>query len=209
MTTDTLQTKQNGVGASGYDESQIQVLEGMEAVRKRPGMYIGPTDVNGLHTMVREVVDNSVDEVMAGRATTVEVTIHEDGSVTIADDGPGIPTGVHPKMGISTLQVVMTILHAGGKFDNTGYKVSSGLHGVGVSAVNALSEWMRVDVYNQRDGQHYYQEYRAGVPQAPVKKVGPTERHGTMTRFMPDQTIIQTLEYHLRRWRNASARCRT
>jgi DNA gyrase subunit B len=195
MTTDTVQTKQNGAVASGYDERQIQVLEGMEAVRKRPGMYIGPTDVNGLHTMVREVVDNSVDEVMAGRATTVEVTIHQDGSATIADDGPGIPTGVHPKMGVSTLQVVMTILHAGGKFDNTGYKVSSGLHGVGVSAVNALSEWMRVDVYNQRDGRHYYQEYRAGVPQAPVKKVGPTERHGTTTRFMPDQTIIQTLDY--------------
>jgi DNA gyrase subunit B len=181
-----------------YDESQIQVLEGMEAVRKRPGMYIGPTDINGLHTMVREVVDNSVDEVMAGRATLVEVTIHADGSVTVSDDGQGIPTGPHPKLGISTLQVVMTILHAGGKFDNKSYKVSSGLHGVGVSAVNALSEYMRVDVYNGRDGQHYVQEYRCGVPQGDVRKVGPTSRHGTSTRFLPDTTIIQTLEYNFK-----------
>ena len=183
---------------SGYDESQIQVLEGMEAVRKRPGMYIGPTDINGLHTMVREVVDNSVDEVMAGRATTVEVIIHNDGSVTVSDDGLGIPTGKHPKMGVSTLQVVMTILHAGGKFDNAGYKVSSGLHGVGVSAVNALSSYMRVDVHNGRDGKQYFQEYHAGVPHKDVKLVGPTNRRGTITKFMPDTTIIQTLDYHFK-----------
>jgi len=195
MTTNTLPP--SSVNTS-YDENQIQVLEGMEAVRKRPGMYIGPTDINGLHTMVREVVDNSVDEVMAGRATTVEVTIHEDGSVTVSDDGYGIPTGKHPKMGVSTLQVVMTILHAGGKFDNQGYKVSSGLHGVGVSAVNALSSYMRVDVHNARDGMHYFQEYRAGVPQAEVKKVGPTTRRGTITRFLPDTTIIQTLDYNFK-----------
>ncbi|MFO7169197.1 MAG: DNA topoisomerase (ATP-hydrolyzing) subunit B [Chloroflexota bacterium] len=194
MTTNTLPPITN----TSYDESQIQVLEGMEAVRKRPGMYIGPTDVNGLHTMVREVVDNSVDEVMAGRATTVEVTIHKDGSVTVADDGYGIPTGPHPKLGVSTLQVVMTILHAGGKFDNKGYKVSSGLHGVGVSAVNALSAYMRVDVHNARDGMHYYQEYRCGVPLAEVKKVGPTNRRGTITRFLPDTTIIQTLDYNFK-----------
>ena len=181
---------------TAYDESQIQVLEGMEAVRKRPGMYIGPTDINGLHTMVREVVDNSVDEVMAGRATTVEVTINADHSVTVSDDGQGIPVGPHPKLGISTLQVVMTILHAGGKFGGTGYKVSSGLHGVGVSAVNALSEWMRVDVY--RNGRHYMQEYRAGVPQADVQDLGTTDRHGTTTTFLPDKTIIETLDYNFR-----------
>jgi DNA gyrase subunit B len=179
-----------------YDESQIQVLEGMEAVRKRPGMYIGPTDIQGLHTMVREVVDNSVDEVMAGRATTVEVIIRQDGSVTVRDDGQGIPVGIHPKMGVSTLQVVMTVLHAGGKFGGTGYKVSSGLHGVGVSAVNALSEYCRVDVY--RGGRHHVQEYRCGVPQADVKEIGPTDKHGTETTFLPDSTIIQTLDYNFR-----------
>jgi len=182
--------------ASTYDESQIQVLEGMEAVRKRPGMYIGPTDINGLHTMVREVVDNSVDEVMAGRATRVEVCIRDDGSVTVRDDGQGIPVGIHPKMGVSTLQVVMTVLHAGGKFGGSGYKVSSGLHGVGVSAVNALSSYCRVDVF--RAGVHYYQEYRCGVPQADVVEVGPTDQHGTMTTFMPDTTIIQTVDYNFR-----------
>jgi DNA gyrase subunit B len=194
MTTDELLQSEKAV----YDESQIQVLEGMEAVRKRPGMYIGPTDINGLHTMVREVVDNSIDEVMAGRATSVEVTIHADGSVTVSDDGQGIPTGPHPKLGISTLEVVMTKLHAGGKFGGTGYKVSSGLHGVGVSAVNALSAHMRVDVYNARDGMHYMQEYREGAPVAPVKKLGPADHHGTTTRFVPDVTIIQTLDYNFR-----------
>lgn len=185
-----------GMQASVYDESQIQVLEGMEAVRKRPGMYIGPTDINGLHTMVREVVDNSVDEVMAGRATAVEVIIHEDGSVTVRDDGQGIPVGIHPKMGISTLQVVMTVLHAGGKFGGTGYKVSSGLHGVGVSAVNALSEYCRVDVY--RNGRHYYQIFKCGIPQGDITDVEPTDRHGTETTFLPDTTIIQTLDYNFR-----------
>lgn len=177
-----------------YDESQIQVLEGMEAVRKRPGMYIGPTDINGLHTMVREVVDNSVDEVMAGRATSVSVTIHRDGSVTVSDDGSGIPVGIHPKEGISTLTLVMTRLHAGGKFGSGGYKVSSGLHGVGVSAVNALSAYMRVDVY--RNGRHYYQAYRAGVPVTDVIDLEPTDCHGTTTRFLPDTSIIQTLDYN-------------
>jgi len=182
--------------ASVYDESQIQVLEGMEAVRKRPGMYIGPTDINGLHTMVREVVDNSVDEVMAGRATAVEVIIHDDGSVTVRDDGQGIPVGIHPKMGISTLQVVMTVLHAGGKFGGTGYKVSSGLHGVGVSAVNALSAYCRVDVY--RNGRHYYQIFKCGIPQGDITDLEPTDRHGTETTFLPDTTIIQTLDYNFR-----------
>ncbi len=181
---------------STYDESQIQVLEGMEAVRKRPGMYIGPTDINGLHTMVREVVDNSVDEVMAGRATKVMVTIHPDGSVTVRDDGQGIPVGIHPKMGISTLTVVMTVLHAGGKFGGTGYKVSSGLHGVGVSAVNALSSYCKVTVY--RAGREYYQEFRCGAPVSEVIEVGPTEEHGTETTFMPDTTIIQSIDYNFK-----------
>ena len=182
-----------------YDESQIQVLEGMEAVRKRPGMYIGPTDIGGLHTMVREVVDNSVDEVMAGRATAVEVQINTDGSVTVSDDGQGIPVGLHPKEGVSTLTLVMTKLHAGGKFGGEGYKVSAGLHGVGVSAVNALSERLRVDVYDGlRTGYHWYQEYRAGAPVSEVVKLKKTERHGTTTTFLPDSTIIQTLDYNFK-----------
>jgi DNA gyrase subunit B len=146
--------------------------------------------------MVREVVDNSVDEVMAGRATAVEVIIHDDGSVTVRDDGQGIPVGIHPKMGISTLQVVMTVLHAGGKFGGTGYKVSSGLHGVGVSAVNALSAYCRVDVY--RNGRHYYQIFKCGIPQGDITDVEPTDRHGTETTFLPDTTIIQTLDYNFR-----------
>jgi DNA gyrase subunit B len=145
---------------------------------------------------VREVVDNSVDEVMAGWATAVEVVIHEDGSVTVRDDGQGIPVGIHPKMGISTLQVVMTVLHAGGKFGGTGYKVSSGLHGVGVSAVNALSAYCRVDVY--RNGRHYYQIFKCGIPQGDITDVEPTDRHGTETTFLPDTTIIQTLDYNFR-----------
>jgi DNA gyrase subunit B len=169
----------------------------MEAVRKRPGMYIGRTDINGLHTMVREVVDNSVDEVMAGRATAVEVVIHEDGSVTVRDNGQGIPVGIHPKMGISTLQVVMTVLHAGGKFGGTGYKVSSGLHGVGVSAVNALSAYCRVDVY--RNGRHYYQIFKCGYSSKAISRmssrlIGMAPR----TTFLPDTTIIQTLDYNFR-----------
>jgi DNA gyrase subunit B len=181
---------------SNYDESQITVLEGLEAVRKRPGMYIGLTDVNGLHNMIREVVDNSVDEVLAGRATSVEVVIHTDGSVTVADDGAGIPVGPHPKMGISTLQVVMTVLHAGGKFGQGGYKVSSGLHGVGVSVVNALSDELIAEV--RRNGRHYKQVYRHGVPQGDVEDVGPAERSGTTVTFLPDQTIFHTLDYNFK-----------
>jgi DNA gyrase subunit B len=197
MTTEV--TPQRGNGRGVYDESQIQVLEGMEAVRKRPGMYIGPTDIGGLHTMVREVVDNSVDEVMAGRATAVEVVLNADSSVTVSDDGQGIPVGLHPKEGVSTLTLVMTKLHAGGKFGGEGYKVSAGLHGVGVSAVNALSERMRVDVYDGlRTGYHWYQEYHAGVPATAVVKLKKTERHGTTTTFLPDATIIQTLDYNFK-----------
>jgi DNA gyrase subunit B len=176
-----------------YNEDSIQVLEGLEAVRKRPGMYIGSTDIRGLHKIVGEVVDNSVDEAMAGICDTIVVEINEDSSVTVSDNGRGIPVGVHRQTGKSTLETVMTILHAGGKFGSNGYKVASGLHGVGVSAVNALSEWMRVDV--ELGGKHYRQEYRQGVPTGPVKEVGPSDRHGTTTTFLADTTIFGEINY--------------
>jgi DNA gyrase subunit B len=178
-----------------YDEDSIQVLEGLEAVRKRPGMYIGSTDVRGLHKIVGEVVDNSVDEAMAGICDTIEVILRQDGAVTVRDNGRGIPVGVHRQTGKSTLETVMTVLHAGGKFGGAGYKVASGLHGVGVSAVNALSEWLRVEVDNSRDGKRYAQEYRRGVPTGKVKEIGKTDRRGTTTTFLADQSIFHTLDY--------------
>jgi DNA gyrase subunit B len=177
-----------------YSEDSIQVLEGLEAVRKRPGMYIGSTDIRGLLKIVGEVVDNSVDEAMAGICDTIDVTINADSSVTVRDNGRGIPVGVHRQTGKSTLETVMTILHAGGKFGSSGYKVASGLHGVGVSAVNALSEWLRVDV--ERDGKQYRQEYRQGKPTGEVKQVGLSDRHGTTTTFMADMTIFTELNYN-------------
>jgi DNA gyrase subunit B len=176
-----------------YSEESIQVLEGLEAVRKRPGMYIGSTDIRGLHKIVGEVVDNSVDEAMAGICDTIEVTIKADSSVTVRDNGRGIPVGVHRQTGKSTLETVMTILHAGGKFGSSGYKVASGLHGVGVSAVNALSEWLRVEV--ERDGKKYRQDYQQGKPVSGVKEVGASDRHGTTTTFMADKTIFTELNY--------------
>jgi DNA gyrase subunit B len=158
-----------------YDASQIQVLEGLEAVRRRPGMYIGSTDIRGLHQLVYEVVDNAIDEALAGEATHIDIALHDDLSVSVRDDGRGIPVGPHPSQKdakgkpMDAVEVVMTILHAGGKFGGSGYKVASGLHGVGVSAVNALSEWMTTIIH--QDGKEYQQEYRRGKPTGPVKLV--------------------------------------
>lgn len=172
-----------------YNAASITVLEGLEAVRKRPGMYIGDTVFRGLHHLVYEVVDNSVDEALAGFATQVSVHIHVDNSITVVDDGRGIPVGPHPTVpGMDTLDVVMTKLHAGGKFENSAYKVSGGLHGVGVSCVNALSDWMQVEV--QRNGKVYQQRYARGVPQGQVKELGVTEKRGTRVSFHPDPDIF-------------------
>ncbi|HBY45014.1 MAG TPA: DNA topoisomerase IV subunit B, partial [Chloroflexi bacterium] len=179
-----------------YDASNIQVLEGLEAVRRRPGMYIGSTDIRGLHHLIYEVVDNAVDEALGGYCDTILVTIHPDASVTVSDNGRGIPVKKHPKTNTSALEVVMTVLHAGGKFGSGGYAMSSGLHGVGVSVVNGLSEWFIAEV--KRDGGLYQQEYRIGVPVAPVKKIATIDKaeQGTTQTWMPDKTIFDTLEYN-------------
>jgi len=172
----------------GYSASNIQVLEGLEAVRKRPAMYIGDVGMRGLHHLVYEVVDNSIDEALAGYCSEIEVWINEDNSITVRDNGRGIPVDFHEKEQKSALEVVMTVLHAGGKFDKDTYKVSGGLHGVGVSCVNALSEMCKVNVY--RDGKIYSQTYHIGIPEAPVKEVGVTDRRGTETVFLPDKSIF-------------------
>lgn len=177
---------------SSYDSSQIQVLEGLEAVRKRPGMYIGSTGYEGVHHLIKEIADNSIDEVIAGYATEVKITLLADGGVNVLDNGRGIPIDKHPKTGKSTLETVLTVLHAGGKFGGGGYKVSSGLHGVGSSVVNALSTRLIARVF--KDGYEYFQEFERGVPQADIKKVGKTDQTGTSITFYPDGEIFSTIE---------------
>ena len=181
--------------APNYTADQIQVLEGLEAVRLRPGMYIGNTDVSGLHHLFVEVVDNSIDEAMAGYCDQIDVVIHEDGSLSVKDNGSGIPVEIHSKTKISTLETVLTMLHAGGKFGQEGghYKVSGGLHGVGISVVNALSTWLEAQVWY--NGRHYSQKFARGVAQEKLQDLGPTKEHGTLIRFMPDDTVFDTVKF--------------
>ncbi|OQY18798.1 MAG: DNA topoisomerase (ATP-hydrolyzing) subunit B [Anaerolineaceae bacterium 4572_32.2] len=182
-------------GVEQYGAADVHVLEGLEAVRRRPGMYVGGTDIKALHHLVYEVVDNSVDEALAGVCDKIEITIHPDSSVTVADNGRGIPTAPHPEKKISTLELVMTVLHSGAKFGGGGYKVSGGLHGVGVSAVNALSEWLEVTVNDPRDGRQHFQRYERGVPVTPVKDVRKAKGQGTHITFRFDPTLFKDVDF--------------
>jgi len=187
--------KKASAGKGGeYTARQIQVLKGLEAVRKRPGMYIGSTSGRGLHHLVYEVVDNSIDEAMAGFCTKVEVTVHKDDSITVVDDGRGIPVDIHPTEGIPGVELAMTTLHAGGKFDKSSYKVSGGLHGVGVSVVNALSEWLEVEI--TRDGKKYHQRYSRGIKETELEELGRAKGSGTRVSFKPDPEILTELSYN-------------
>ena len=182
-----------------YGAEQITVLKGLEPVRKRPGMYIGSTDTNGLHHLINEVVDNSIDEALAGYCDTISVDINKDGSCSITDNGRGIPTGINKEEGKSAVELVLTKLHAGGKFGDGGYKISGGLHGVGLACVNALSEWLEVEI--KQNGKIYKQTYNRGVPQRDLAEVGKATTTGTKVTFMPDEDVFETTVFEYDRIR--------